>query len=111
MEGTANTRDARVHDRKPISFPVALALHDATKFAGVTCDISMGGISVLMQEFIPRGHYCTVAFEVPDTSKRRKILALGQIVYANSQESGFKTGIRFLDMEPDSLQIVKELLS
>lgn len=110
MEGNANTREARAFHRKPIDFPVAVALHDASKFSGVTCDLSMGGISLLMQEYIPRGHYCTVSFEVPLEKEKRKVLALGQIVYSNSQEAGFKTGIQFLDMEADSLEMVKKLL-
>ena len=105
------TRENRTIVRRQLHYPATLTLKDRSKVHAETIDLSLGGISLLAQEQIRPGQYCAVMFEAHVQEVLRRVVAVGQIIYClGPAHEGYTVGLQFLDIDPGSIQAIRELL-
>jgi hypothetical protein len=61
---------------------------------GRTRDLSLGGLLLLSNDPIPEGSH--LAFEIHVQDETAPVLALGRIVWSNSEADGYASGVEFL---------------
>jgi len=111
----AKGKTGRKHKRFPISFHVEIQTSsDSAPRAGRVLNISHGGVFVALSDFSPSvGDTIHFSIEVPLAAERVRLQGSGIIRWIQAQRdhelpSGF--GIEFLPLEPDSAEILNQLL-
>lgn len=74
-----------------------------------TWDVGREGVSVLTSKPISPGTRCSVSFEVPAGGGRGAVTAPAKVVYCSfTGADGFKVGLAFTGLDPDSESAIGE---
>jgi c-di-GMP-binding flagellar brake protein YcgR len=98
--------------RAQLRCPATLVLTDAKPLAGMTMDLSRGGVCLLLEEPVPLARVCSVTFRSMLDGLALPVLAMGQVAYCDPvPEAGFRIGVRFISADGASLQAIDQLVS
>lgn len=107
----AERKDARTAARKVLRCPARLLLGDAAAVKGKTIDISMSGVSIMLDEPVAVGRPCTLVFEPSVNGKLVKISIQGKAVYCTCVgTSGFRVGMQFAPPDAAMAKLIRQLL-
>jgi len=107
----AEQKDARTAARKVLRCPARLMLGDAAAIKGRTIDISMTGVSIMLDEPIAVGRPCTLVFDPPVNGKLVKISIPGKAIYCTCVgTSGFRVGMQFAPQDAAMAKLIRQLL-
>ena len=100
-------RERRRNIRVAIEIPVTLAVKDgAGQQRAVTSDLSEGGIAIQSSQRPKKMGAMSVQFTLPGTS--HVVKCMGEIAWENA---GRQTGVRFVDMSPETRDRLKAWIS
>jgi DNA-binding response OmpR family regulator len=100
-------RERRRNIRVAIEIPVTLAIKDgAGQQRAVTSDLSEGGIAIQSSQRPKKMGAMSVQFTLPGTS--HVVKCMGEIAWENA---GRQTGVRFVDMSPETRDRLKAWIS
>ena len=104
-------KDPRLESRKILRCVAKVTLSNATQVKARTIDISMSGISVMLDEPIATAQQCTIAFEAPGGGKMVKVNVTAKAMYCTCVgTSGFRVGFQF-DLRNDEVaKTIRQLL-
>lgn len=97
--------------RRPLRSPIKLAFRDSQRLLARTINIATDGLTMMSPLQIARGKVCDICIDLLLGGKRRQIYAVStsvECVCVGCQ--GFRTNLRFLDIDPDSQQILSEFV-
>jgi len=104
--------EARVNARKILRCPARLTLADGTALRGRTFDVSMGGLSIMMDNPLPLGTHCTIAFEALTGGKTVKINVAARVIHcALSGTDGFRIGVQLERNDEAAARAMRQLLT
>src|SRR6202162_6153260 len=95
-------RERRRNIRVPIEIPVTLTLKDGGQQRAVTSDLGEGGIAIQSSQRPKKMGPMSIQFALPGTSHIVK--CMGEVAWENA---GRQTGIRFVDMSPETRDRLK----
>ena len=76
-----------------------------------TIDISLGGICVFVAEQLPVGLTCNVGFEAPLNGSMVRVTAVAKVIYSILRGTdGFRTGLRFVQIDAANNKTLAELM-
>ncbi|WP_156396590.1 PilZ domain-containing protein [Noviherbaspirillum sp. Root189] len=103
--------ERRLITRTPLRLPARLLVSSDHPFDVETIDVSVGGACVLVNQALPLGTGCAIAFEVQMPEGTRRINAWGAVVYdyADSENVQHRIGIAFVDMDAYSRHLLQRL--
>ena len=105
------THNARLGQRIALRGAAMLTLLDETRLEAETVDLSLGGICLHVGTPVRLAQLCAVRFDVAEEGARRKILAMGQVVYCDADApERFKAGIKFIKLDPQDVAVIAGLL-
>jgi c-di-GMP-binding flagellar brake protein YcgR len=97
--------------RTHLRYPATLTLTDTQPLAGITMDISRGGVCLLLDRVVPLARVCAIGFRAALGERTLPVQAMGQVAYCDPVPDGsFRVGIRFISAEPPSLRAIDELV-
>lgn len=109
--GMAEQKEARAAARKVLRCPARVLLSDTVVVKGRTMDVSMAGVSVMLDEPIPVSRLCTLIFDAPINGKIVKINVAAKAVYCTCVgTSGFRVGMQFSQQDQDMAKLIRQLL-
>ncbi len=104
--------DSRANARKILRCPARVTLPDGTALRGRTFDVSMGGMSIMMDNQLPLGTRCNVAFEALTGGKTIKVNVTAKAIHcALSGTDGFRIGFQFDRNDEAAAKAVRQLLT
>jgi hypothetical protein len=65
--------------------------------SGIIRDISEGGISMLIDRHLLEGTIIRLRFALPEQNINMPIEAVGKVIWTRKTESGYTTGIQFME--------------
>ena len=96
--------------RHPINGRAQVSLPDHTVAAGHTIDVSLGGVSILLNNQIPLGAPCMLRFEMNVKGKIVVITAQTKTVYCVlASHGGFRAGFQFSEEDAERSALIKSL--
>ncbi len=111
--GSANF-DRRQYPRLDADIPVAYEVSDQKLPDGITANISLGGLMVLLPHEVHRGDVLELTMRLPTEGEERAFRVRAEVVWAeNVQTEGdyiCRAGLRFFEMSPKSFQVWKSFL-
>jgi hypothetical protein len=109
--GMAEQKDARTAARKVLRCPARLMMGDTVAIKGRTIDISMSGVSIMLDEPVTVGRPCTLVFDPSVNGKLVKISILAKAVYCTCVgTSGFRVGMQFGPQDAAMAKLIRQLL-
>ena len=94
--------ERRKYKRIKLELEVTMTIRDTAKtFKGTSMNVSAGGISIILDEFIPLGKGLILTFKVQDGLAFKGIAA--KIVRSNDVDDRFIYGIEFLNMPQEGV--------
>lgn len=103
--------ETRNSPRKIIRLPARLALPGMPPLRARTADISLNGMCILISEQLKVGQSCTIAFEAPLIGKHVPVVVSAKVIYSIlSGTDGFRTGMQFVQLSPETEKVIAELL-
>ena len=108
-EDEKTTREMRQSTRRALlSQAIFIALDVSSRFAR-TIDLSTGGLSVTLPQALRIGQSCAITFDVPHDDFSQRALITGRVTSCVASEDGsHRIGIRFVQADPVSKQLIKE---
>lgn len=96
--------------RKPVREPVKLLISELVECYGEIIDISERGAGVATMCPLMTGERCMIAFDIDTSTTRKRVNALGTVVYAKAEGSSqYRAGIEFIDMDAYSRLLIRDL--
>lgn len=109
--GMTVQNDARAMARKMLRCAARVVFGDATSIKGKTVDISMSGVSVMLDEPVTVGRPCTVMLEPSVNGKPVKVSVQAKAVYCTCVgTSGFRVGLQFGPQDSAMAKLIRQLL-
>jgi hypothetical protein len=65
--------------------------------SGIIKDVSVGGLSMLIDKHLTEGTIVRLRFALPEQDLDMPIEAVGKVVWARKTESGYVTGVQFME--------------
>ena len=104
-------KDSRLEARKILRCVARVSLSNATQIKARTIDISMSGISLMLDEPIATAQQCTIAFEAPGGGKMVKVNVTAKSMYCTCVgTSGFRVGFQFDQRNEAIAKTIRQLL-
>jgi len=104
-------KDARGTARKVFRCPARVMLSEIMSIKGRTIDISMSGVSIMLDEPIAVGRSCTLTFDPSVNGKPVKINVQAKVVYCSCVgTSGFRVGLQFGPQDTTMSKLIRQLL-
>lgn len=75
-----------------------------------TADISMGGVCMMTPELLPVGSFCLSILDLPMGEGFHEMYVRTQVVNSCPVTGGFRTGMRFLDVDGGSTSAISHYL-
>jgi len=96
--------------RKPLRGAVKLLISEPGECNGEMIDISERGAGVITMWPLKTGGRCMIALDIDTYSTRKRINAVGTVVYVNAAgNSRYRAGIEFTDMDAYSRLLIRDL--
>jgi len=103
--------ELRVDTRKILRCAAKVLLKDSTVLNARTIDISMSGISLMLNDQIPTPLQCVIVFEAPANGKMVKVSVGAKAVYCTCVgTSGFRGGFQFDKGNDLAAKSIRQLL-
>jgi c-di-GMP-binding flagellar brake protein YcgR len=107
-----SAQDRRVSERKVVTLRARVELPDGTVLDGQTVDLSKTGVGLYSPRQLQNGQDCCLTIELSVCGEDLKIKLLGRVCYCTEQAKGrFRTGMRFIGIEPGAAKLLHQLLS
>ena len=104
--------DARVGARKILRCPARVTLPGAATLKARTFDVSMAGISVIIDSPLPLNERYQIAFDAMVGGKVMKLNITARAIHCSlSGTEGFRVGFHFEKNDEATLKAVRQLLS
>ena len=104
-------KDLRTEARKVLRCAARIALNDARQIKGRTIDISMGGISMMLDEPFTVPQQCAIAFDAPVGGKIVNINVTAKSTYCTCVgTSGFRVGFQFDQKSEATVKAIRQLM-
>ena len=95
--------ERRKHKRVKLELEVAITIRETGKaFKGTTMNVSAGGMSVILDEFIPLGKNLILTFKVQEGLAFKDIAA--KIIRSNDIDDRFIYGLEFLSLPQEGVE-------
>ncbi len=105
-------KDARAAPRKIIRCPARITLPGTVTIKARTFDISMAGMSLIVDSPLPLNERYQVAFETLAGSKVLKLNITARAIHCSlSGTEGFRVGFHFEKNDEATLKAIRQLLS
>jgi len=65
--------------------------------SGIIKDVSVGGLSMLIDKHLMEGTILRLRFALPEQNINLPIEAVGKVVWSRKTESGYATGVQFME--------------
>jgi hypothetical protein len=99
----ATGAEQRKSPRKPLKRSVSVGTHAQGIVRGHTCDISMGGLSVMIPVALAVDTLCAIRFDLFIDGNLVRISGAGKVAYCScSGLDGFRIGLRFMPQDAKS---------
>lgn len=102
--------ERRYGERKALKTYAIVTQKGSTSTEIETIDISIGGLCLRSHQQLIVGQSYSIAFEVQLNGNPRRISTTAEIAYSILTGDFYKTGLRFLDMDSATLNILEEFL-
>ena len=107
----ADPKDARAVARKILRCSARVIVSETLAHKARTQDISMAGISLMLDEPLPLGQTVTVVFDAPINGRIVKIQVTAKAMYCSCVgTSGFRAGMHFGKLPEDVAKLIRQLL-
>lgn len=104
-------KDSRGEVRKILRCSAKIVLNNATRIKGRTIDISMSGISLMLDEPIGIAQQCSISFEAPAGGRVVKVDVTAKSLYCTCVGTdGFRVGFQFDQRNEASVKTIRQLL-
>jgi PilZ domain-containing protein len=104
-------KESRVEPRKIVRYSARVLSNNSTSVKARTIDISMSGISLMLDEPIPVSQQYSVVFEAAIGDKFVKINLAGRSMYCTCVgTSGFRVGIHFDQHNEAIAKTIRQLM-
>ena len=104
-------KEGRVEARKILRCSAHVILTNSTLVKAKTIDISMSGISLMLDEPLATSQQCMISFEAPANGKIVKVAVAARSVYCTCVgTSGFRVGFQFDQRNEAGIKSVRLLL-
>ncbi len=104
--------ERRVSPRKVVSLAARVELPDGTVLEGQTVDLSQTGIGLVSPRLLHAEQDCKLTIILSVCGENLELRLLGRVCYCREQErSRYRTGMRFIRIEPRSADLLNKLLS
>jgi c-di-GMP-binding flagellar brake protein YcgR len=103
--------EGRVYPRKPFSCVAKVAVGERPPLDGSGVDISLGGVCLLLPEFVDFGQFCVVKFEVLIGGSAKQFSAVAKSVYCARAAEGFRVGFQFFRLDESNTALLNQVLS
>ena len=105
---TKNPLRARRHLSRTVIHVSAQLLPAGMAYSTVEVqDISEQGLGIFALAALLPGQDCMVAISLPGTGSLRRINAWGTIIYCRQKASGYRLGVKFIDMDTQSRTCIR----
>jgi len=105
------SKDLRAESRKVLRCTARIVLNNATQIKGRTLDISMGGISVMLDEPLAVQQQCSIEFDAPVGGKIVNVNVMAKSTYCTCVgTSGFRVGFQFGQKSEAALKAIRQLM-
>ena len=105
------SKDLRGEARKILRCSARIVLNNGTQIKARTIDISMSGISLMLDESIGIAQQCSIAFEAPAGGRVVKIAVTAKSLYCTCVgTSGFRVGFQFDQKNEATFKTIRQLL-
>jgi hypothetical protein len=107
----ADLKDGRAEARKILRCSTRVVINETVKVKGRTIDISISGISAMMDEPIASMQKCRIYFDAPAGSRILNINIAARAVYSTCVgTSGFRVGFQFSQTDEAGMKLIRQLL-
>jgi len=104
-------KDSRAEVRKTLRCSARIILNNAMQIKARTIDISMSGISLMLDEPIATSQQCSIAFEASAGGRLLKINVAAKSMYCTCVgTSGFRVGFQFDQKTEATVKTIRLLL-
>ncbi len=103
--------EARVATRKVLRCRAKVMVTGVPVLPARTVDVSVSGISLLLEQSLPSGQSCVVAFETPVRGTLRRIIASAKVVYSVCGADGFRLGFQFVQLDAGNTALITEIVN
>jgi c-di-GMP-binding flagellar brake protein YcgR len=104
--------ERRISERKVVSLRARVELPDRTVLDGQTVDISKTGVGLYAPRQLQTDQDCQLTIELSVFGEDLALKLRGRICYCTEQAQGrFRTGMRFVGIEPGDAKLLNQLLS
>lgn len=105
------SKDLRHEARKILHCAAKIVPNNATQIKARTIDISMSGISLMLDEPVAISQQCSISFEAPAGTKIVKIDVTAKSLYCTCVgTSGFRVGFQFDQKNEAAMKLIRQLL-
>ena len=104
-------KDGRVEVRKILRCSARIVINDAIRLKGRTIDISVSGISVMVEEPIASLQKCRIYFDAPAGNKIVNVNIAARAIYSTCVgTSGFRVGFQFDQTDDAGMKLIRQLV-
>lgn len=100
---------SRRFTRTPLAAAATRLLVAGSVTDAVTLDISEAGMAILTTAPLDAGVECMVAVDLPGDGKPAHVNAWARVVYSLPVMRGYRIGLRFCDMDANSLDCIRRV--
>ncbi|MCW7536691.1 PilZ domain-containing protein [Aquabacterium sp. A7-Y] len=110
MESTVMQEERRVHQRRVVRVPAVLRLSSGREMECRALDLSLGGISLAVEQDPGVGTAGLLRVAVPFPERSQAISVSVVVVQSILTDSGFRAGLRFGDLPENAREVLHEFL-
>jgi c-di-GMP-binding flagellar brake protein YcgR len=104
-------KDLRAEPRKVLRCSARIVVNNATQIKGRTIDISMGGISVMLDEPFAVPQQCSIAFDAQVGGKVVNVNVVAKSTYCTCVgTSGFRVGFQFDQKNEATAKAIRQVM-
>lgn len=107
--------DRRQYPRLNCSLPFAYDISEQKLPDGITANVSLGGLQVLLPQTVSQGDVLELSMRLPDEKSDQPFKVRAEVMWAQIQEipEGWacQAGLRFFEMSPRSFAVWKGFLN
>jgi len=101
--------ERRLYARKPLRTRGFLAEKGSTALEVQTIDLSVGGMCIVTPNQLMVGNEYIISVDLLSNGKNRRVAATIEVAYSlGNSKDGFKSGLRFVDIDDASAAVVEE---
>lgn len=102
--------EVRTYPRKVFRCRARLAVEDKLPVDAWTVDISIGGMSLMLENHVDPGQYCVVKFTATLGGKERPFSTIARSIYSVCSCTGqHRTGFQFLQLSDENIAFINDL--